>query len=388
MSFILLATLALTRTASFDASVDWNAVAGAIRGRYYARVANKAKMDQLLAEYEPKAKGAPGLIEFEAVVNQMIHDFGDSHFALLTRADQGYYLMDGLLGSFSGSGGMEMPTFGAWFKTTPDGYSVQMVVDGTAAQKADVRKGDLILRVNGQAFSPVDSLATLAGSTAQVVLKRGQETLTKSIEVKRQPALEMFLQGSSDSSRIVPSGSKKYGYFHLWTQASTKFRDELANAVYGRLKDTDAFILDLRDGFGGRPEGYADPFFRPEVTLEWGQGTAVSRQLFGYQRPLVVLINRGSRSAKEVLSYILKKSKRAVLIGTNTAGDVLGTSPMKLGDWGYLEIPMVDVKADGQRLEKVGVAPDIAVPTEYDANGKDLVMEQAVRYLDQHGRAN
>ncbi len=368
------------RAAAFDPVASWSAVSGAIRSRYYARVTMKEKMDRLLATYEPKARSAPSLERFEGIVNDMIHDFGDSHFALLTKADQGYYLMDGLLSSFGGGEAMAMPQFGAWFKTTTDGYTVQMVIDGTAAAKADIRKGDVILKVNDLPFSPVDSLATLAG-TATLNVKRGSQSLTKHVEVNKTPALDMFLQGSNDSAKVIDADGKKFAYFHLWTQAGTKFVNALSNAVYGRLGKSDAFILDLRDGFGGRPEGYADPFFRPEVALDWITSAGTQHQMFGYGKPLVVLINKGSRSAKEVLSFILKKSKRATLIGSNTAGDVLGTSPLKLGDWGFLEIPMVDLTADGQRLEKVGVAPDIAVPTEFDANGKDLVLDAALKFL-------
>jgi hypothetical protein len=60
---------------------------------------------------------------------------------------------------------------------------------------------------------------------------------------------------------------------------------------------------------------------------------------------------------------------------------VLGTSPAPVGDWGFLEIPMVDVKTNGVRLEKVGVAPDIALDREFDNNGKDLYIEEALKTL-------
>jgi carboxyl-terminal processing protease len=153
--------------------------------------------------------------------------------------------------------------------------------------------------------------------------------------------------------------------------------------VYGPLRETDACILDLRDGFGGRPEGFADPFFRPEAKLEWKSPQLSYTELFGYQKPLVVLINGGSRSAKEVLSHILKTSKRATLIGSTTAGNVLGTFPLPISDWAYLEIPMVDVITDGIRLEGKGVAPDIAVDQEFTAEGKDLYLQRAVEFLTQ-----
>jgi carboxyl-terminal processing protease len=155
----------------------------------------------------------------------------------------------------------------------------------------------------------------------------------------------------------------------------------LESAVSGKFADTDAFILDLRDGFGGRPERFADVFFRPDVKVNWDFGSNKNVQHFGYGKPLVVLINSGSRSAKELLSYILKSSKRATLIGTQTAGNVLGTSPNRINDWCILELPMVDVSVDGVRLEKNGVQPNIKVLDGFDKDGNDVVIGRAVEFL-------
>ena len=179
---------------------------------------------------------------------------------------------------------------------------------------------------------------------------------------------------------MIERAGKKIAYYHLWTMASAKFKDALEGFVYGKARDTDAFVLDIRDGFGGRPEGYGDPFFRPEADLEWTFGGANTgmKQLFGYGRPLIVIINPGSRSAKEVFSYIIKKSGRGVLVGDHTAGDVLGTSPSPVGDWAYIEIPMVDVKVDGHRLEKNPVQADVQVASEFDDQGRDMFLEKAL----------
>jgi C-terminal processing protease CtpA/Prc len=131
----------------------------------------------------------------------------------------------------------------------------------------------------------------------------------------------------------------------------------------------------LRDGFGGRPEGFGDSF----------QTTETRR---GYEKPLVVLINSGSRSARELLSYQLRKSGRATLIGRNTAGFVLGTAPIRINAWSTLEIPQNDIRVDGIRFEGLGVAPDIVVPEERDSTGIDLDLQEAVRYLGRPAQAS
>jgi len=376
MPFPLLLLLAATQD---DFSKTWTQIQTAIKNGYYARDAEKAELTRVLDKYAPQAQAAKTREEFSQTVNAMIHDFHASHFAFLTDQDQGYYLMDGLA---KGEKAAEMPEFGAWFVSGSDGYTVTMVLEGTAAEKAGLRKGDVILKVNDSPFTPVGSLRDRIDSDVTLTVLRGSQTLSSKVHVEKEPCLDMFLEASRNSSTVIDKNGRKIGYFHLWTQANTRFRDALANAVYGKLRDTDAMILDLRDGFGGRPEGFADPFFRPDAWLDWKSGPNVDmKQLFGYSRPLIVLINQGSRSAKEVLSFILKKSKRAELIGHTTAGNVLGTFPARINEWSYLEVPMVDVRVDGVRLENNGVTPDLAVDPQYDANGHDRVLDAALKAL-------
>lgn len=357
---------------------NWSTVRSAIESRYYARESNKKFMTDLLNKYEPKARAATSEEGFEAAVNAMIDDFKDSHFDLFTKSDQGFYMMDSLS---RGDKGDLMPSIGAWFDPKPEGLVVQMLIEGGEAANAGLRKGDVVLTVNGQPARPILSFNNHKGETVKLGYKRGTATLSADVKVVEQNGTDFFLDGTKNSSRIIEAGGKKYGYIHLWTMSNEAQKSALAGAVYGKFKDTDGMILDIRDGFGGRPEGFGDPFFRPEVKLDWVMPEFTNHQLFGYGKPLVVLINKGSRSAKEVFAFIMKKSGRATLVGEKTGGNVLGTTPMRLDNWGYLEIPAVDVLTDGTRLEKVGVSPDITVASEFDSSGKDLYIETALKAL-------
>jgi carboxyl-terminal processing protease len=366
---------ALQNGRPIDFAATWRRVEGAIGSRYYDRQRRKDEMERLFAKYGKIASLAKSKSEFSEAVNAMIREFGDSHFDLLTDEDQGFYA----LGSFVRSDLPDLPHIGAWFKKSGDGYTVQMVLEGTPAQAADLRKGDLVMTIDGKPFRPVLPFKNRAGQKASLKIRRGGAVFDKSVDIRAAKGMNIFLEATRNSARIIEHGGRRFGYIHLWTMANDDFRDALSNAVYGKLKDTDAFILDIRDGFGGRPEGFGDPFFRPEANLEWKVGAAsVQKQLFGYGRPLVVLINEGSRSAKEVFSYVMKKSKRGTLVGTNTAGHVLGTSPIPIDDWLILEIPMVELIAAGTRLEGVGVSPDIEVKPEFDESGADRVLQKGL----------
>ncbi len=375
---------------AFDADQAWSAVSRRIRTLYWAQSSDGDRMNRLLSDAEPGAKACKSVSEFNDVVDAMIAKFGDSHFDFLTQDDQGYYLFDGFQ---KGDKAAPMPNIGAWFKKTRDGYTVQMVLNGGSAEAAGIRKGAVVTKVDGHPFTPVASLRPNVGKSVTLDYRTvGPDGSVQEkralVTVSETPGQDMFLDASRKSERIIERDGKKIGYMHLWTMANIKFRQLLEDYVYSKAKDTDAFILDIRDGFGGQPDGYGDPFFRPEVNLQWtaGRGGAWN-QLFGYGRPLVVIINEGSRSAKEVFSYIMKKSKRAILVGNHTAGDVLGTSPSAIGTWAYIEIPMVDLKVDGVRLEKNPVQADVQVSPEFDSQGNDRYLEKAIEVAVQktHG---
>ncbi|MEM4408884.1 MAG: hypothetical protein QXI19_09100, partial [Candidatus Caldarchaeum sp.] len=55
--------------------------------------------------------------------------------------------------------------------------------------------------------------------------------------------------------------------------------------------------------------------------------------------------------------------------------------PIRITDWAYLEIPMVKVTVSGKNLESIGVEPDVAIPNEFDSEGKDLCIETALSHL-------
>jgi carboxyl-terminal processing protease len=353
----------------------WETVATGIRQTYYGRQTRKDEMERILGAAEPMARAAKGILEFDAVVDAMIAEFEDSHFDFLTRDEQGFYAFDEIMRR---DRALPMPQIGAWFRPTEGGWVAAMVLEGGAAEKAGVRQGDLVVSLAGKPFSPVAALRPHIGQTVGLAWSREGRPMAGQVEVGATGAVAMFLKASRESAEVVIQEGRKVGVMRVWMLINDDFRNALSNFVYGQARDTDAFVLDLRDGFGGRPEGFADPFFRPEVKLDWTVLGTTNRQLFGYQRPLVVLVNRGSRSAKEVLAYILKTSGRATLVGTRTGGNVLGTSPRPVGDWAYLEVPMVDLTVDGKRLEDVGVPVDVEAPDGFDAAGRDLALAKAV----------
>lgn len=377
------ALLTSGQAASNDFQSVWNTIDARITNMFYAKSARKEEIRKRLDEFKPKALKANSKEEFASIVNTMIDEFHDSHFEFLANHMQGYFLFDCLA---RGEKAEPMPHLGAWFKKTKDGYTIQMLLNGLAAEKAGLRKGDIIQTIDGEPFTPITSLIKRSGGTATITYQRGeQKGLKTEVNITTENGMQMFRTASVASSKTLSFGNKHFGYFHLWTMApSGGFREALENAIMNRFAGhTDGMILDLRDGFGGVPDGFGAPLFMPAFTMEYGGANFSQKRYWGYDKPVVVIINEGSRSAKEAFSFILKNSKRATLVGRNTAGAVLGTTPQRICDWAYLELPIVEVRVNGKTLEDTGVAPDVLVENEFDANGQDLFLKKALEVLNE-----
>lgn len=379
MPATLLVAALLTATQTQEYAASWKTVESSVRSRYYGARTNKEKMDRLLEKYGPTASAAKSRQEFSQAVNAMIDEFGDSHFDFATEEDQGFYFMDAIVRQ---ENGRKMPHIGAWFNTTGGKAMVQYVLNGSNGDKAGLRKGDVVLTVDGEKFSPVSSLKARFGKESTLSVQRGTQVLEIKVTPEEANAVNLFIDASRTSPQVFKVGNKSIGYYRVWTMIDRKVADSMTNWVLrGPGQRTDAFILDLRDGFGGRPEYFYEPFFAPQIPIDWNIGGNTVNQITGYSKPMAVLTNGGTRSAKEVVSGIFKKSKRATLVGQPTKGDVLGTFPQALADWGYLEIPMVQLTLAGETLEKNPVKPDLAVDEKFTFEGKDSVIEAAKEFL-------
>lgn len=346
-----------------DFEALWADCRRAVETRYYARNSRRDEMIRLLDEFEPQAKAAKTRKEFGHVMKRMTAKFGDSHFDFLTNHEQGFYLMDG----FRGEAAEKFPHVGAWFKNSNDGYTVTMVLQGSPSWNAKLRKGDVVIRIDGDPFEPIDALRPRISTEATVEFVRDSSPNKTTLRVEESKGFQMFLEATKRSARIIEHNGKRIGYMHIWLMASRAFRDELSAFLKGAAKDTDGFILDIRDGFGGRPEGYVE-LFDPDRDDS-------------YKKPLVVIINEGSRSAKEVFAYRIKKSERATLVGSRTAGHVLATTPFKIREWAYFEIPIIEFKIDGISLEGRGVEPHLKLDREMGPNGEDLFLAKSLEFL-------
>lgn len=141
-----------------------------------------------------------------------------------------------------------------------------------------------------------------------------------------------------------------------------------------------AFVLDLRDGWGGAAPEYLRIFHGdvPALQSTTRDGTSYFHDPH-IRVPATVLVNRGTRSGKEIIAYAIKKHGLARIVGDNTGGAVLPGRPFCLDDGGILYVASWRLTVDGEVLEGKGVAPDVRVAFDLrHAGGRDPQLEAAL----------
>jgi carboxyl-terminal processing protease len=170
------------------------------------------------------------------------------------------------------------------------------------------------------------------------------------------------------------------GYAPLFSCAGDEYREALQDAIGRKLREARALVLDFRNGWGGCNPDFVN-LFNASVPSLTSIGRDGKRRLFDpqWRGPLFVLINEGTRSGKEVVSYALKKHHLGTLVGQRTAGAVVGGSCFLLSDRSLLYLAVADSLVDGVRLEGVGVAPDVEVEDALPyAAGADPQLDRAL----------
>jgi carboxyl-terminal processing protease len=342
--------------------------------------------------YRPLAEAATDEDAQAAVIADMLAELGASHTARYRQNDPAYYqLADIFAGSLRRDlrnlypNGVRYPGIGLFTRAIDGKLFVSGTIAGLPAEKAGVLVGDEIVDVDGKPFAAVGSFEDKVGETVTLHVRRaaGGEVLPIAVKpVWIEPA-DAFESAMSDGARIIDSGGRKIGYVRLWSYAGDRYQGKLEELLAGKLAEADALIWDLRDGWGGAQPYYLDVFSKLGPTMELtDRGGDHEFVNVKWRKPVALLINGGSRSGKEVLAYGFKKYGVGEVIGTRTAGALLAARAYLLSDDSLLLLAVNDVAVDGERLERVGVAPTIEVPfpLEYAA-GKDPQIDKAVDVL-------
>ena len=267
-------------------------------------------------------------------------------------------------------------------------------IEDTPGEKAGLKPEDEILAIDGVSTKDMtvdkaaDKIRGEKGTSVKLLIRR-KGVPDKTYSITRE---EITIKSVSVK---LPENFKlddKIGYIRLSSfmgkNSGNDFERELLN-----LKDKEGIIIDLRANSGGLLSNaiqIADMFLNNScivstVDRDGYKETARSRNNIISAQPMVVLINKGSASASEILSGALKDNQRAILIGENTFGKGLVQEVKPLIPFGSgLNITIQKyLTPNGTDINKKGIAPDIEIKiTEENVkNNADVQLKKAQAVL-------
>ncbi len=268
-------------------------------------------------------------------------------------------------------------------------------IKGAPASKAGIKAGDLVLKIDGESTQGVavtDAVKKIRGpkgTQVALTIMREEWTSPRDIKVTRDVI----------NVPTVTTTQKENGVFVISVStfaanSSDLFRTALREFI---TSGSTKLVLDLR----GNPGGYLDSavemasFFLPSgaivVTEDYaGHGTNIIHRSSGYNvfnknLKMVILVDKGSASASEILAGALHDHGIAQLVGTNTFGKGSVQELIEITPDTALKLTVAQwLTPDGTHIPLTGIVPDVEVTlTEADIKAeKDRQMEKALELLN------
>lgn len=262
--------------------------------------------------------------------------------------------------------------------TLRDGFiNVISPIDGTPAEKAGIKAGDIIVRLDD---TPVKGL-TLREAVDKMRGERGEPiTLTIIRESEAKPlvieVVRDIINVKSVRSEIL---EEEFGYIRI-SNFQNDTGTEVINILNKLKRDTNnklkGVILDLRNNPGGVLEAsvqVADAVLdrkklKHDGIIVYTKGRIATSQINETANPndllngapIVVLVNRGSASASEIVAGALQDHKRAIIMGTKTFGKGSVQTILPLRDNRGLKLTTaLYYTPSGVSIQAEGITPDV-----------------------------
>ena len=318
-------------------------------------------------------------------IEGMTNSLGDPYTTFFNPTQAKQFQQD-LDGSFEG--------IGVEIGIQKDMLTVIAPLPGTPGEKAGLKAGDIIAKINGQdtsnmtADDAVNIIRGQKGTSVTLSVFRDGWTSTKDLKITRDtiivPSMKLSFKENGDVA-----------YIQIYQFDDTLPADFQTAAQQILQSKATKIVLDLRNNPGGyldAAQSVAGWFLKTGQTVtveDFGKGK--TQQIYKTQGnsalanyPVVILINQGSASASEILSGALRDNRNVQLIGTRSFGKGCVQEVINLRDGSYLKITVANwLTPKGNSITNVGLQPDIKVDlTDADSQAKkDPQLDKALEIV-------
>jgi carboxyl-terminal processing protease len=313
-------------------------------------------------------------------IRGMVQALGDEGHTSFLTPDERQEQATELSGTFSGIGAQlgvrdQLPVIVAPF-------------DGSPADKAGVKAGDIILKVDGEDVTSlalndiVSRIRGPEGTDVKLSLLRPGENKSVEVTITRGE-----IKVPAATWAMVPGTT--VALIRL-SQFTANAESDIVKALEGAQQaGASAMIVDVRNNPGGLLDqaiSVTSQFLKDgNVLLEEDadgnrKAYAVESGGKGTELPMVVLINGGSASSSEIFAGAIQDHERGKLVGQTTFGTGTVLQPYILEDGSALLVGTRQwLTPEGRLIRKQGITPDYEVPLPLEA---DLLTPEEIKELD------
>ena len=288
-----------------------------------------------------------------------------------------HYLTPKEAGQFRDSVRGEFEGVGMSVEEDKRGLRVLRVFDRSPARRAGIQRDDLIVAVNGRSIAGVNSEVATArikgpeGTRVSLAVIPGGGGERRTVRVERERIEIPVAEG-----RVVERNGRKVGVVRLagFSAGAHGFVKEQVDRLI--KKRVDGIVLDLRGNGGGL---LSEAVLVSSIFIEDGRivsvrgrsrpnrtedavGDAIPKTV-----PVVVLVDRGSASASEIVTGALRDRGRATVVGTRTYGKGLVQEVIDLSNGGVLDLTVANYYLpSGKTITTKGLQPQVKAKDDPD----------------------